>query len=59
MGNLRNYEDLLGGIKRNETGHIISATALHTFYMVYVNFSSVDMDKTGNNAGTADWVSNL
>ncbi|KAF2904389.1 hypothetical protein ILUMI_01779 [Ignelater luminosus] len=57
MGNLRNYEDLLGGIKKNETGHIIGATALHIFYMVYVNFSSVDMDKTGNNAGTADWAS--
>ncbi|KAK4886579.1 hypothetical protein RN001_002850 [Aquatica leii] len=57
LGNLRNYEDLLGGISRNETGQIISATSLHALYMVYVNFSAVDMDKAGNIAGTADWAS--
>ncbi|XP_031339796.1 protein patched homolog 3-like isoform X2 [Photinus pyralis] len=57
LGNLKNYEDLLGGIVRNESGHVISASSLHTFYMVYVNFSSVDMDQVGNMAGTADWAS--
>ncbi|KAK5643298.1 hypothetical protein RI129_007143 [Pyrocoelia pectoralis] len=57
LGNLKNYEDLLGGIVRNETGHIVTATSLHTLYMVYVNFSSVDMDQAGNMAGTADWAS--
>ncbi|KAF5282163.1 hypothetical protein FQR65_LT02860 [Abscondita terminalis] len=57
LGNLRNYEDLLGGISRNQSGHIVGATSLHALYMVYVNFSAVDMDKTGNIAGTADWAS--
>uniref|UniRef100_A0A1Y1JZP0 SSD domain-containing protein n=1 Tax=Photinus pyralis TaxID=7054 RepID=A0A1Y1JZP0_PHOPY len=57
LGNLKNYEDLLGGIVRNETGHIVSATSLHTLYMAYVNFSAVDMDQAGNMAGTADWAS--
>lgn len=56
MGRFKNYEELLGGIKRNESGHIISAESLNNFWMVFINFTTVDMDKTGNNAGTADWV---
>lgn len=59
LGEMKTYEGLLGGITRNETGHIVSARALHTFYTVYVNFSAVDMDKVGNNAGTADLVINM
>ncbi|KAF5289919.1 hypothetical protein FQA39_LY14928 [Lamprigera yunnana] len=57
LGNLRNYERLLGGVQRNKSGHIISARSLHAHYTVYVNFSAVDMDKAGNMAGTADWAS--
>ncbi|RZC34597.1 patched domain-containing protein 3-like [Asbolus verrucosus] len=53
----KNYEVLLGGIERNETGHIVGAKSLQNFWMVLVNFSTVDMDKTGNYAGTADWAS--
>lgn len=56
FGNLKNYERLLGGIQKNSTGHIISATSLHNFWMAQVNFSAIDMDKSGNMAGTADWV---
>lgn len=44
-------------MKRNETGHIVAASALKSFYAVYINFSAVDMNKAGNIAGTADWVS--
>lgn len=50
-------EDLLGGITRNETGHIVAATGLLTNWMVYVNFSNIDHDKVGNTMGTEDWVS--
>lgn len=51
------FENLLGGIVRNETGHIVAAKSLLTNWMVYVNFSNVNHDKVGNAAGTEDWVS--
>ncbi|XP_066250245.1 patched domain-containing protein 3-like [Euwallacea similis] len=57
VGNLKNYRDLLGGVVRNETGHIIKATAIVNQWFLLVNFSSVDMDKAGNMAGTGEWAS--
>lgn len=51
-----NYSSLLGGVKRNSTGHIISAESLVALWMVNVNFEDVDMNVAGNDAGTADWV---
>lgn len=56
FSNLKSYERLLGGVTRNGTGHIIAAKSLTSFWMTHVNFSAVDMDKTGNMAGTAEWV---
>lgn len=56
---MKNYEQLLSGIERNETGHIVSAKALHTVWMSMVNFTAVDMDKSGNAGGTADFVRSL
>lgn len=56
-GHEADFERLLGGIVRNETGHIVAATGLLTNWMVYVNFSAVNHDKVGNSAGTEDWVS--
>lgn len=56
-GHEANFERLLGGVIRNETGHIVAATGLLANWMVYVNFSSVNHDKVGNSAGTEDWVS--
>jgi hypothetical protein len=47
---------LLGDIRRNETGHIVGASALLSLYMVHVDFLSVNFDENGNEAGTADWV---
>lgn len=55
-GHDSDFVGLLGGIKRNSSGHIISATALMSHWMVYLNFSMVDHDTTGNDAGTEDWV---
>lgn len=56
-GHESNFERLLGGVTRNETGHIVAAKGLLTNWMVYVNFSNVNHDKVGNSAGTEDWVS--
>lgn len=56
-GHETNFERLLGGITRNETGHIVAAKGLLAHWMVYVNFSNVNHDKVGNSAGTEDWVS--
>lgn len=55
-GHESDFIGLLGGIKRNSSGHIVSATALMSHWMVYLNFSNIDHDKTGNTAGTEDWV---
>ncbi|XP_066155032.1 patched domain-containing protein 3-like [Euwallacea fornicatus] len=57
VGSFKNYKDLLGGVVRNETGHIIKATAIENQWFLLVNFSSVDMDKAGNIAGTREWAS--
>lgn len=56
FGKLKNYENLLGGIVRNESGQVISATAIQNIWYIAVDFTTIDMDKTGNMAGTADWV---
>lgn len=57
FGKLKSYEDLLGGVIKNESGHIIKATAIENYWLLLVNFSSVDMDKAGNMAGTGEWAS--
>lgn len=53
---MKHYEQMLAGIEKNETGHIVSARALQVIWMIMVNFTAVDMDKTGNDGGTSDWV---
>ncbi|XP_066584061.1 patched domain-containing protein 3-like [Prorops nasuta] len=56
LGHPMNYIEILGGINRDENGKIISAKAVRTQWMLHVNFSDIDMDKLGNDAGTADWA---
>ncbi|XP_057666401.1 protein patched homolog 1-like isoform X1 [Diorhabda carinulata] len=56
LGNLKNFRDLLGMVERNETGHIIRAQALYNYWYLTKNFSAIDVDKTGNMAGTGDWA---
>ncbi|XP_018575154.1 protein patched homolog 1 isoform X2 [Anoplophora glabripennis] len=56
-GKLKSIDDLLGEVIRNESGYIVGAKALQNFWFLSLNFSAVDMDKTGNYAGTADWAS--
>lgn len=55
-GHETDYVHLLGGIRRNSSGHIVGASSLLTHWMVYVNFTEVDHTKIGNAAGTEDWV---
>lgn len=55
-GHESDFIGLLGGIRRNTSGHIVAANALMSHWMVYLNFSMVDHDKTGNAAGTEEWV---
>lgn len=55
-GHDTDYVHLLGGIRRNSSGHIVGASSLLTHWMLFVNFSQVDHTKIGNAAGTEDWV---
>ncbi|XP_015599498.1 NPC1-like intracellular cholesterol transporter 1 isoform X2 [Cephus cinctus] len=56
LGHPMNFSELLGGTQSDQNGRIISAKAVQTLWMVHVNFSRVDMDEIGNDAGTADWA---
>ncbi|XP_072743546.1 patched domain-containing protein 3 isoform X2 [Anoplolepis gracilipes] len=56
IGHSMNFSELLGGITLDEKGRIIAATAIRTQLMVHNNYIDVDMDKSGNTAGTADWA---
>ncbi|XP_062553950.1 patched domain-containing protein 3-like [Armigeres subalbatus] len=55
-GHTVDFAELLGGIQRDWTGRIVSATALNSNWMIHVNFSEVNSDISGNAAGTEDWV---
>lgn len=55
-GHDTDFVQLLGGVTRNSSGHIVSATSMLSHWMVYVNFTDVDHDIIGNSAGTEDWV---
>lgn len=56
LGHSMNFSELLGGVTLDEKGRIIAATAIKTQLMIQIKFLNVDMDKSGNTAGTADWV---
>jgi len=56
LGHTMNFSALLGDVTLDDRGRIVAATAVKTILMVHVNFLNVDMNKNGNNAGTADWV---
>lgn len=58
-GHEGDFQRLLSGVERNETGHIVAATGLLSHWMIYVNFSEINHEKVGNMAGTEDWVSIL
>ncbi|PSN55875.1 hypothetical protein C0J52_02764 [Blattella germanica] len=54
FGHPTNYIKLLGDIKKNETGHVVGASALLSLFMVHVDYSQINYDENGNTAGTAD-----
>ncbi|XP_058824384.1 NPC intracellular cholesterol transporter 1-like [Topomyia yanbarensis] len=55
-GHTVDYSELLGGVERDWSGRIVSATSLMSNWMLHVNYSEVDHDVSGNIAGTEDWV---
>lgn len=55
-GHPMEFEALLGDVQRDEDGKIISAGSLLNVWLTHVNFSAVNMDETGNHAGTGDWA---
>lgn len=57
LGRLKNYRSLIGGLSFNSSGHIVGAKSLQIIWLADLNFTAIDMDKSGNNAGTADWAS--
>ncbi|XP_058058482.1 patched domain-containing protein 3-like [Anopheles bellator] len=55
-GHTVEFAELLGDVKRDWSGRIVSAGSLVTHWFVHVNFSEVNADVSGNAAGTEDWV---
>lgn len=55
-GHETNFQQLLGDIRRNASGHIIGASSIMSLWMAYINFTNVDHNKIGNLAGTEDWA---
>ncbi|XP_055549152.1 patched domain-containing protein 3-like [Wyeomyia smithii] len=55
-GHTVDFTELLGGVERDWSGRIVSASSVKTNWMLHVNFSEVDLDVSGNIAGTEDWV---
>ncbi|XP_068631060.1 patched domain-containing protein 3-like [Battus philenor] len=56
-GHEMGYTKLLGGVKYNSTGYIVSAKALLFVWYTQVNMSDTQMSETGNLVGTEDWQS--
>ena len=55
-GHASEFYNLLGGVKRNAAGEIISAKSVLSFWMLHVNFTdpSINFKKVGNAAGTEE-----
>lgn len=55
-GHEMNFTTLLGAVERDTNGHIISAKSLLTKFNLHLNFSEINIDRTGNSAGTESWT---
>ncbi|KAK6641750.1 hypothetical protein RUM44_013465 [Polyplax serrata] len=56
-GHPTDFKSLLGDVVKDKRGRIISAGSLLSVWLTHVNYSQVNMDETGNSAGTSDMVS--
>lgn len=56
LGHPINFTEYLGGVTRDENQRIISAKAIKTTWPVHVDYTNINMNEIGNDAGTADWV---
>lgn len=50
------YIKMLGGVKRDESGDVVSANSMLLTWYTQVNMSQVDINEVGNLLGTEDWV---
>lgn len=50
------YRKLLGGVKKDESGDVVSASSVLLTWYTQVNMSQVDINEVGNLIGTEDWV---
>lgn len=55
-GHPTDFKSLLGDVVKDKRGRIISAGSLLSVWLTHVNYSQVNMDETGNSAGTSDMV---
>ncbi|KAL7023845.1 hypothetical protein ACKWTF_012813 [Chironomus riparius] len=55
-GHEMNFTTLLGDVERNANGHVISAKSLLTNFNLHLNFSEINLERTGNAAGTESWT---
>lgn len=55
-GHPTDYTKLLGGVKTDENGLIVSANSVLLSWYMQVNMAAVDLNEVGNLVGTEDWV---
>lgn len=55
-GHPTDYTKLLGGVKTDENGQIVSANSVLLSWYTEVNISAVDLNEVGNLVGTEKWV---
>ncbi|KXJ77899.1 hypothetical protein RP20_CCG006239, partial [Aedes albopictus] len=55
-GHTIDFSELLGGVHRDSTGRIVSATALYSNWMLHINYTEGDSNVNRNVAGTEYWV---
>ncbi|CAF4815009.1 unnamed protein product [Pieris macdunnoughi] len=56
-GHPTDFVKMLGGVKRDKSGKIVSAKSVLISWYMNVNMTAVNLDEVGNLMGTEDWVS--
>lgn len=55
-GHQMDFSSLLGDIERDNSGMIISGRSILMSFNLFINFTEVESQDTGNSAGTEDWA---
>lgn len=56
-GHPMDYSKLLGGVKLDDSGDIVSANSVLLTFFAEINMTDIDINEVGNLVGTEDWVS--